>query len=289
MSNSIGNSVNSSVNAGAGESEHNREHCSTNNSAEASGTQYLSLVGKVVFITGGATGIGAAMVRAFVGQQAKVAFIDIDEQASAALIAAIKADTSGAELWYRKVDVTDPDMLQLAIIEAAATLRGLDVLVNNVGNDARQDVENISAYDWHKCMQVNLDPAFFASQAALKIMREHASGSIINFSSINALIGPQQMTGYVTAKAGLMGMTKSLSRDFGVDNIRVNAILPGWVATDRQLASWLTEEEEQKWTEAMALKKRIEPKDVANLALFLASDNSAMITGQGINIDGGRT
>ena len=97
------------------------------------------------------------------------------------------------------------------------------------------------------------------------------------------------MTGYVTAKAGLMGMTKSLSRDFGVDNIRVNAILPGWVATDRQLASWLTEEEEQKWTDAMALKKRIEPEDVANLALFLASDNSAMITGQGINIDGGRT
>jgi len=97
------------------------------------------------------------------------------------------------------------------------------------------------------------------------------------------------MTGYVTAKAGLMGMTKSLSRDFGVDNIRVNAILPGWVATDRQLASWLTKEEEQKWTEAMALKKRIEPHDVANLALFLASDNSSMITGQAINIDGGRT
>lgn len=258
-------------------------------SIDKNATQYSSLIGKVVFITGGATGIGAAMVKAFVGQKAKVAFIDIDEQASAALITGIVSKNHGAQLWYRKVDVTDPETLQLAILEASKALGNLDVLVNNVGNDARQNVENISAYDWHKCMQVNLDPAFFASQAAFKIMREHASGSIINFSSINALIGPQRMTGYVTAKAGLMGMTKSLSRDFGVDNIRVNAILPGWVATDRQLASWLTEEEEQKWTEAMALKKRIEPHDVANLALFLASDNSSMITGQAINIDGGRT
>lgn len=258
-------------------------------SIDKNATQYSSLIGKVVFITGGATGIGAAMVKAFVGQKAKVAFIDIDEQASAALITGIVSKNHGAQLWYRKVDVTDPETLQLAILEASKALGNLDVLVNNVGNDARQNVENISAYDWHKCMQVNLDPAFFASQAAFKIMREHASGSIINFSSINALIGPQRMTGYVTAKAGLMGMTKSLSRDFGVDNIRVNAILPGWVATDRQLASWLTKEEEQKWTEAMALKKRIEPHDVANLALFLASDNSSMITGQAINIDGGRT
>lgn len=258
-------------------------------SIDKNATQYSSLIGKVVFITGGATGIGAAMVKAFVGQKAKVAFIDIDEQASAALITGIVSKNHGAQLWYRKVDVTDPETLQLAILEASKALGNLDVLVNNVGNDARQNVENISAYDWHKCMQVNLDPAFFASQAAFKIMREHASGSIINFSSINALIGPQQMTGYVTAKAGLMGMTKSLSRDFGGDNIRVNAILPGWVATDRQLASWLTEEEEQKWTDAMALKKRIKPHDVANLALFLASDNSSMITGQAINIDGGRT
>lgn len=205
-------------------------------SIDKNATQYSSLIGKVVFITGGATGIGAAMVKAFVGQKATVAFIDIDEQVSARLITGIESENHDAQICYRKVDVTDPETLQLAILEASKALGNLHVLVNNVGNDARQEVENISAYDWHKCMQVNLDPAFFASQAAFKIMREHASGSIINFSSINALIGPQQMTGYVTAKTGLMGMTKSPSRDFGVDNIRVNAILPGWVATDRQLA-----------------------------------------------------
>jgi NAD(P)-dependent dehydrogenase (short-subunit alcohol dehydrogenase family) len=119
-------------------------------------------------------------------------------------------------------------------------------------------------------------------------MKLQHSGSIINFSSITALLGSQQMTGYVTAKAGLIGMTRSLSREFGEAGIRVNAILPGWVATEKQLASWLTEQEEQKWTDAMALKRRITPEDVAKLALFLASDNSELITGQCINIDGGR-
>ncbi|WP_432264486.1 SDR family NAD(P)-dependent oxidoreductase [Brumicola blandensis] len=264
------------------------EFCVTE-SSQMHTTLYPSLRGKVVFITGGASGIGAAMVKAFVRQSAQVAFVDIDTNASDHLKECITDIDKDAKLWFRSVDVTDPEALQQAISDASKDLGGLHVLVNNVGNDARQDVENISAYDWHKCMQVNLDPAFFASQAAYKIMHEQHAGSIINFSSINALIGPQQMTGYVTAKAGLMGMTKSLSRDFGVDNIRVNAILPGWVATDRQLASWLTKEEEEKWTEAMALKKRIEPRDVANLALFLASDDSAMITGHGLNIDGGRT
>lgn len=255
-------------------------------------SSYTSLAKKVVFITGGATGIGAAMVKAFVGQQAIVAFVDIDSDASQQLVTSIQQQDTQAQVWFRRVDVTEPDALKQAINDVADEFGGLDVLVNNVGNDARQDVENISAYDWHKCMQVNLDPAFFASQAAYKIMHKHPEargGSIINFSSINALIGPQQMTGYVTAKAGLVGMTKSLSRDFGIDNIRVNAILPGWVATERQLASWLTEEEEAKWTQDMALKKRIEPADVANLALFLAADDSSMITGQAINIDGGRT
>lgn len=257
---------------------------------EQTQTVYQSLRGRVIFITGGASGIGAAMVKAFVGQGAKVAFVDINESASQNLLACIAEKyPSNKAVWYKNADVTDSDALQLAVDEAAEFYGGFDVLVNNVANDARQDVSNVSAYDWHKCMQVNLDPAFFASQAAFKYMRENQQGSIINFSSITALIGLEQGAGYVTAKAGLMGMTKALARDFGEYNIRVNAILPGWIATDRQLASWLTEEEEQRWMEYMALKKRILPADVARLALFLASDDSAMITGQGINIDGGRT
>ncbi|MGK2232536.1 SDR family NAD(P)-dependent oxidoreductase [Colwellia polaris] len=251
-------------------------------------TQYKSLKDKVVFITGGAGGIGASMVKAFRAQQAKVAFIDSNKTMAEALIDSLPQSPDN-ELWYKTVDVTDSEALQASVHEAVEHFGGIDVLVNNVGNDHRQDIENISAYDWHKCMQVNLDPAFFAAQAAYKTMKNQNYGSIINFSSINALIGLQHMTGYVTAKAGLMGMTKALSKEFGEHNIRVNAIVPGWVATERQLSSWLTDEEEQKWMESMALKKRILPEDVANLALFLASNDSALITGQGIIIDGGRT
>ncbi|WP_282110909.1 SDR family NAD(P)-dependent oxidoreductase [Shewanella algicola] len=250
-------------------------------------TQYQDLTNKVIFITGGASGIGAAMVEAFARQHAKVAFIDIDQQAADALKQKL-AQNELTSIWFRAVDATDSESLQLAIRDVAEHFGRFDVLINNVANDARQDVETISAHDWHKCMQINLDPAFFASQAAYSQMKLQHSGSIINFSSITALLGSQQMTGYVTAKAGLIGMTRSLSREFGEAGIRVNAILPGWVATEKQLSSWLTEQEEQKWTDAMALKRRITPEDVAKLALFLASDNSELITGQCINIDGGR-
>lgn len=251
-------------------------------------TQYNNLKDKVVFITGGASGIGASMVKAFVQQEAKVAFIDLNQDLAEDLISNLPLTTLD-NVWFRAIDVTKSESLQQAITDAAEHFGSLDVLVNNVGNDNRQDIEKISAHDWHKCMQVNLDPAFFSAQAAYSIMKKNASGSIINFSSINALMGQQHMTGYVTAKAGLIGMTKALSKEFGDQNIRVNAIVPGWVATERQLASWLTNKEEDKWTESMALKTRILPEDVANLALFLASDDSALITGQNIIIDGGRT
>ena len=247
-------------------------------------TIYQGLQNKVVFITGGASGIGAAMVKAFVAQEAKVAFIDIDSDAAKKL-----SDELAGNCWYRILDVTNPVELQQSISDVSIELGGLDVLVNNVANDRRHSPENITVSDWHKCMQVNLDPAFFASQAAYNIMKRQSSGSIINFSSINALTGLKNMSGYITAKAGLIGMTKALAHDFGRDNIRVNAILPGWVATDKQLDNWLTVEEESKWMESMALKKRIEPKDVAKLALFLGSDDSAIISGQCIAADGGKT
>lgn len=250
-------------------------------------TQYGSLHNKVVFITGGASGIGAAMVKAFVAQSCKVAFIDIDEEKAKLVLASLSEHSK--DVWFKPVDVTQPESLQDAICSAYNHFGRLDVMVNNVANDNRHQVENISAYDWHKCMNVNLDPAFFASQAAFSKMKKQGSGSIINFSSITALIGQAQMTGYVTAKAGLMGMTKALAKDFGEHNIRVNAILPGWVATEKQLDTWLTKEEEDKWMQSMALKHRLLPEQVADLALFLAADDSEMITAQGIIIDGGRT
>lgn len=250
----------------------------------SSTVNYQCLNQKVVFITGGATGIGAAMVEAFLQQGARVAFLDINQDAATQLLQAY----SPQKLWFRRVDVTDIQQLQQAIIEAAGVFGQIDVLVNNVANDARQASKDVSVAEWRNCIQVNLDAAFFAAQAVFPYMQQRQQGSIINFSSINAIMGQPDMAAYVTAKAGLLGMTKALAKDYGADGIRVNAILPGWVTTERQLATWFTAEEQQRWLDAVSLKKFIAPSDVANLALFLASDQSALITAQAINIDAGR-
>lgn len=250
-------------------------------------THYKSLEGKTVFITGGATGIGAAMVKAFLKQKAKVAFIDIDDNAAKKLQDELIAYQEN--VWFESVDVTDNQALTNSIKKACKAFNGIDVLINNVANDMRHRPQDISPQDWQYCMQINLDAAFFAAQAVFNHMRKQKHGVIINFSSINALIGPKNMVGYTTAKAGLIGMTKSLAKDYGRYNIRVNAILPGWIATEKQLASYLSENEEKRWMASMAIKRRIEPCEVAKLAMFLSSDDSAMITGQSITIDGGRT
>jgi D-xylose 1-dehydrogenase len=243
----------------------------------AHGAQYPALDGRAVFITGGATGIGAELVRAFAEQGAVVAFCDIADSAGAELAAATGAT-------YTHVDVTDVAALQATI----RATRHIDVLINNVANDTRHDPLDVTPEYWRRCMAINLDAAFFASQAVIPMMQAQGGGAIINFSSINALLGPTEMPGYVAAKAGLLGMTKALARQYGVDRIRVNAILPGWVVTERQLEHWLTPEAEAAWTEQVAIKARILPRDVANLALFLADDGSARITGQQFIIDAGR-
>ena len=251
-------------------------------------TVYNNLNNKCVFITGGASGIGAAMVAAFLAQGSRVAFIDNNDQALSRFSEKL-SEHADYQFWYKNVDVTDLTALKNALNEAGEAFAGIDILINNVANDTRHHPLDITEQDWNNSLSVNLNPAFFASQQAAKFMQRQSSGVIINISSINAIIGLENMVAYSTAKAGLIGMTKSLARDFGSDNIRVNAILPGWVATEKQLASYLTEEQEQKWTEAMAIKQRITPEHITDLALFLASDSSAMITGQCITIDGGRT
>ena len=251
-------------------------------------TQYPSLAERCVFITGGATGIGAAMVEAFAMQSARVAFVDVDLASAQALCDKVE-EQCGRRPWFQSVDVTDVPALQNAIHGAVAELGPLQAIINNAANDNRHSPSEVTAQSWRECMAINLDAAFFAAQAAAEIMQKQGSGSIINFSSINALLGPANMPGYVTAKAGLVGMTKALARDYGDSEIRVNAILPGWVVTDRQLQTWLTPEAEADWMKQVALKKRLQPVDVANLALFLAADDSRMITGQSFTIDGGRT
>ena len=249
---------------------------------------YPSLAGRLVFITGGATGIGGALVEAFTKQNARVAFIDLKAQAADSLLARL-SDQGFEPPWFRSVDVTKVEDLQLAIHDAAEELGPLQVLVNNAANDQRHAPKDLTPETWRQCMAINLDATFFAAQAAATVMAPKRRGAIINFGSINALLGPPNMPGYVTAKAGIMGLTKSLAKDYGEHNLRVNAILPGWVATERQLHTLLTPEAEHEWMQQVALQSRLMPQDVANLALFLASDDSNMISGQSFVIDGGRT
>lgn len=254
----------------------------------AAQTRYPSLVDRGVFITGGATGIGAAFVDSFARAGARVAFVDIDEAPAQGLVGRLESQ-HGRTVWFRRADVTDAAGLEAAVREASADLGGLDVLVNNAANDQRHSVEELDAERWRRCMALNLDAAFIAARAVSAEMKVRRRGTIINVGSVNALLGPAGMPGYVTAKAGIMGMTKALSREFGPYNIRVNAILPGWVVTERQLEKWLTPEAEAEWSRQVSLKRRLLPADVANLALFLASDDSEMITGQSLVIDAGRT
>ncbi len=250
-------------------------------------THYASLAGTSVFITGGSSGIGAALVEAFSAQRAKVAFIDVDDEGARELCDNIE-QAGAVRPWYRHCDVSDTQALKAVIAAAAAELGAIKVLVNNAANDQRYDTRNISEELWHRGLAINLHPAFFAAQAVQPMMAALGGGSIINISSINTEWAPPNLASYITAKAGILGISKALATDFGRDNIRVNAILPGWVATPKQLEKWLSVEEETELMKRVCLKKRLGGHDVAKLALFLASDDAAMITAQKFVIDGGR-
>ncbi|MBT6328848.1 MAG: SDR family oxidoreductase, partial [Kordiimonadaceae bacterium] len=227
---------------------------------------YKDLADKHIFITGGASGIGAEMVRAFSAQGARVSFIDFDSGSATKLCADIASKGSETP-WFREVDVTDVPALEKSIEDAAAEFGPIYALINNVANDTRHSPEELDEEGWRKSMAVNLDPVFFASKAAYKSMSKNNGGSIINLSSITALLGLADLSGYITAKAAIIGMTKALATDYGEARVRVNAILPGWVITERQLDKWLTPEAEEEWKKLVALKDRVMPVDVAKLAL----------------------
>ncbi|MDT0596122.1 SDR family NAD(P)-dependent oxidoreductase [Glaciecola petra] len=249
---------------------------------------YPSLEGKAVFITGGATGIGAVMVEAFCKQGAKVLFVDIAEKEGRAVCLAIEKKCGNAPQ-FQHIDVTNIDALKTSIENFAKAAHKIDVLINNVGNDNRHSPLDIDQNQWRKCMAINLDAAFFASQAAIPFMQKQCKGNIINMSTINVIIAPEQMPGYVAAKSALNGLSKSLANEYGVDGIRVNSIMPGWVATERQIESYLTPKAQADWQKSLALKETLRPIHVANMALFLAADDSEMVTGQAFIVDAGRT
>jgi NAD(P)-dependent dehydrogenase (short-subunit alcohol dehydrogenase family) len=247
---------------------------------------YPSLKDRAVLVTGGGAGIGAAIVEHFCRQDARVAFVDIDETASRALVARIAAAGAPAPL-FLPCDLRDIPALQAAIARAAETLGPIRVLVNNAAHDERHAIDEVTPEYWDDRMAVNLRHQFFAVQAVHKGMAEAGGGAIVNLGSVTWLVGQGGMPGYSAAKSAVAGLTRSLARDLGPDNIRVNSVLPGWIMTERQVAKWLTPESEAELLKNQCLKRKLYPDDVARAVLFFAADDSGACTSQSYIVDGG--
>ncbi|MBP0616578.1 SDR family NAD(P)-dependent oxidoreductase [Jiella mangrovi] len=254
----------------------------TETSAPYESVRYQSLAGRAVLITGGASGIGEAMVRAFVAQGSHVAFLDVDETAGAGL-----AEETGAR--FLKCDVTDTTALRAAIGAFEGEADGIDVLVNNAGKDDRHEMGEVEPDYWRRMLALNLDHHFFATQAVAKRMAEKGSGSVVMLGSISWMRGRPGMVGYTTSKAAINGLTKTLARELGPSGIRVNCIVPGAILTERQKALWLSPELDAEFIRLQALKFRLDAGHVARLALFLGSDESAGCTGANFVVDAGLT
>jgi NAD(P)-dependent dehydrogenase (short-subunit alcohol dehydrogenase family) len=248
--------------------------------------RYGSLVGRSVLVTGGGSGIGASIVEHFGAQGAKVAFCDVDETASAALVEAIAA-RGDARPCFVRCDLRDIAQLRATVAEAARVNGPITVLVNNAARDDRHPFDGVTPEYWDERMAVNLRHQFFAAQAVFPMMREAGGGSIVNFGSTSWMIGQGGMPAYTTAKSAVAGLTRSLARDFGPHNIRVNCIAPGWIMTERQKTLWLTPEGEAELLKRQCLKRQLEPAEIARLVLFLASDDSSAMTNQTYIADGG--
>jgi len=249
--------------------------------------RYPSLAGRTVLVTGGASGIGAETVARFAEQGARVAFLDIDDAASQALVARVTSAGHAAPT-YRHCDLRDIAALRAAIADVAAALGPVTVLVNNAARDDRHKWEDVTPEYWDERQATNLRHQFFAIQAVAPMMRQAGGGTIINYGSISWHTFSGGMPAYTTAKAAVEGLTKGMARDLGADNIRVNCIIPGWVMTERQVALWLTPESEANLMRMQCLKEKLGPDDLARMVLWLAADDSRLCTGQLWVVDGGR-
>lgn len=249
---------------------------------------YPSLVDRTVFVTGGADGIGAALVRNFARQGSKVAFVDKNAAKAAETIAAcVEAGAAHIPRFY-EVDLLDIDALQAACRQAIADLGGITVLVNNAANDDRHDWRDMTVDYWNDRINVNLRHYFFAIQAIAPQMLDAELGSIVNIGSSSYMMQEDMFPGYAIAKSAVEGITRTMARTFGPSNVRVNTVLPGWVPTDRQLEKWWSPEAEAGTMADQALKKRIVPDEFAQMVLFLAADDGGGCTAQSFMVDGGR-
>jgi NAD(P)-dependent dehydrogenase (short-subunit alcohol dehydrogenase family) len=245
---------------------------------------YPDLAGRSVFITGGGSGIGASLTEAFASQGSKVAFVDIARDASEALAARLP----NAPLFI-PCDIRDIAALRAAVEQARAAHGDITVLLNNAANDQRHKLEDVTPEFFDDRIAINQRPMLFAAQAVLPQMQRAGGGSIVNFGSVSWKLKQGGMAAYTMAKASVQGLTRSLATDYGKQNIRVNTLVPGWVMTERQLTHWVTPEAELTIDAGQALAGRVQPEDIADMALFLASAASRMCSAQEFVVDGGWT
>lgn len=245
---------------------------------------YHDLDGRSVFITGGGSGIGAALTEGFLAQGAKVAFVQRSD--STAFCDEMETKHKNRPLFI-PCDVTDIPALKAAIAQASETHGTVQTLVNNAANDERHATQDVTEEFWKWSQDINLKAYFFACQKAIEGMKEIGGGSIVNFSSISYMMGAAGFPSYTTANSGINGLSRSLAREFGPDNIRVNALAPGWVLTEKQLDKWATPEALAGHMANQCLKEHLAPQDIVDGVLFLSSNASRMMTGQMMVIDGG--
>lgn len=248
--------------------------------------RYPSLAGRVVLVSGGATGLGAEFVAQFAAQGARVAFVDIQDAAARRLVESV-AEAGHPRPSYRSVDVRDVPAYTRAITDVAAETGPIEILVNNAADDTRNPTAEVDEALWDDRMRVNLDHHYFATRAVAPMMRTAGRGSVINLGSISTHIKLTDLVAYRTAKSAIEGLTRAFAQELGGDDIRVNCILPGWVMTPRQLEHWMDAEAEATIEREQSLRRRLVPADVARLALWLAADDSAACTGQNWVVDGG--
>lgn len=239
-----------------------------------------------ILITGGGSGIGASLVKAFAERGAKVAFIDINEAAGRKLAETLSLRTRHP-VSFVHADLRDQSQLERAVADAAGATGGIKVLINNAAWDDRHDIDTVTSDYWDQNHAVNLKPVFFVTQAALPHLRQARGASIINFSSISYLLNMGELPAYTAAKAGIVGLTKSLAGRLGREDVRVNAVLPGMIVTERQKQLWLTDDSISQTVARQCLKRALTAEDLVGPCLFLASSASAAMTAQTIIIDGG--
>ena len=247
---------------------------------------YPSLENKVVIVTGGASGIGESIVEQFVIQKSKVAFIDIEEKLAKNLIER-KNKKYNTKPLFIKCDLKNIFELKDSIQQVKQDLGPISILINNAANDERHNIDDVTSEYWDDRMNINLKHYFFAIQSVYKDMKKLGKGTIVNIGSFSWMKGQGGMPGYTTAKSAIMGLTRTLARDLGVYNIRVNCIVPGWIITDRQKKLWLTPEIEKTQLERQCIKRMLMPEDISKPVLFFASDQSSGCTAQNYVIDGG--